>query len=524
MTPAPGNNPENNKYDVIVIGAGHNGLTTAAMLAKSGRKVVVLERRLIVGGLAAREEFHPGFYTDGILHDASLFDEKVIRELGLSYHGLTMTDCPPPIFAPQREGPGLLLHHDPVLAKSEIEKHSAGDATRYVEYRAFLDRVRPFFNRLLRSIPPDVAAGGWRDQLALASTGLTLRRLGRKDMMEVLRIGPMCVADWLNEWFETQLLSCLLAGPALTCSSTGPWSPATNAMLLRHEMLSGRTATGGSSSITDALRVSCEQLGIDLHTNATVKEVRITGGVIEGVTLQDSESFDAPIVAASCDPKTLFCSLIDGRHIPARLEDRMTHLRTLGTTVKVHLALGKPLRFACRPDLEIQHARIAESFDEMERAFDSTKYRHCATSPILDIAIPSISNPTLAPKDHHVVSILAHFAPYDLDGSWGNDARESFGDLVVNRLASYAVDLNDAIIAREVLTPLDIETRYGLTGGHLHHAEHGLDQMITRPVPECARYGTPIRGLYLCGSGSHPGGGITGLPGSLAAKTIIKAG
>ena len=353
-------------------------------------------------------------------------------------------------------------------------------------------------------------------------------------MMEVLRIGPMCVADWLNEWFETQLLSCLLASPALTCSSTGPWSPATNAMLLRHEMLSGRGvtggATGGSSSIIDALKVSCEQLGVEIRTNAAVKEVRITSGTIEGVTLKDGESFDAPIVAASCDPKTLFGSLIEGRHIPARLEVRMTHLRALGTTAKVHLALRKPLRFACRCELEIQHARIAESFDEMERAFDSTKYRQYSLAPILDVAVPSISNPALAPKDHHVVSILAHFAPYDFEGDrrntggWTDDAREAFGDLVVSRLASYAIDLNDAIIAREVLTPLDIETRYGLTGGHLHHAEHGLDQMITRPVPECARYQTPLRGLYLCGSGSHPGGGITGLPGSLAARAIVKSG
>ena len=512
--------PGNTKYDVIVIGAGHNGLIAAARMAVLRKKVVVLERRDVIGGLAASEEFHEGFNSPGLLNEASLDSEVGAFLLN---NGPNEFDWPQaiPTFIPQLDGPGLFLHHDPEESKVELDKHSPSDAGRYAEYRAFLKRIHPFFERLLGRSPPDINAGGLGTMLTMASTGLTLRRLGRKDMMEVLRIGPMCVADWLNEWFETEALKCLLAMPSIACSSTGPWSPATNAMLLRHEILTANQGSMLPSTMIDHYSETARSLGVEIRTDATVSEVRITNGVIQGVTLEGGETIDAPIVAASCDPKTLFTKLIDNSHLPASLEQRIAHVRCTGTTLKVNLALDGSLRFACRPDLEVERAVIAETLDTMEKAFDPIKYHQLPEKPILDVCVPTVSNPDLAPEGKHVVSILAHFVPYDLEGGWTDEARDLIGDRVVKRLAEYAPDVDSRIIAREVLTPVDIESRYGNTGGHLHHLEHGLDQMITRPVPECARYATPIQGLYLCGSGSHPGGGITGLPGSLAAQRIL---
>lgn len=512
--------PSSDRFDVIVIGAGPNGLTAAATLAKRGRKVLVLERRDVIGGLAAREEFHPGFFTPGVLHDAALFDRHVIDDLGLARHGLVLTDSPPSVFAPQRDGPGLLLHHDPDRAHEEIAAHDAGDAERYANYRAFLDSIRPFFGRLLRGAPPDIEHDGWRSQFSLASTGFALRRLGRRTMMQVLRIGPMCAADWLNEWFHADLLKCLLAAPAFDGSLTGPWSPGSNAMLIRNEMLSGPAAPGGPASITAALEAACRRLGAVIRIGADVSRVRVDAGISRGVTLADGETIDAGCVMASCDPLTLFGTLVQSREQPDALAQRIAHFRSVGTLARVNLALSAPLRFACRPDLAVGRARIAETFDEMERACDATKYRRCSETPILDVSVPTITDATLAPEGRHVASIIAHYAPHNIAGGWTDEARASFADRVIDRLSQYAPDVPSSIIAREVLTPVDLERRYGITGGHIHHGEHGLDQMIVRPVPECARYATPIGGLYLCGSGSHPGGGLTGLPGALAARAV----
>ncbi len=514
------------RYDVIVIGAGHNGLTTAALLAKRGRRVLVLERRTVVGGLAATEQFHPGFRGWGLLHESAIGfgqQRQVVPTTPARVDPDTSWMEKRSIFVPQSEGRGLQLFLDAKTAREEIAAQSPKDADRYIEYRAFLDRVRPFLNRLLKQAPPDITAQGWGSMMTLAGTGLSLRRLGRRDMMEILRIGPMCVADWLNEWFESDAIKCALANSAIACSATGPWSPATNAMLLRHEAFEMFGDIGDCRHYLGGVQKTASRHGAGIRTESAVREIRVEDGRVVGVTLESGESIDAPIVAASCDPKTLFQKLIESRHLPASLEHRIAHVRCSGTTVKVNLALDGPLRFACRPDLDVERAVIAESLDAMEKAFDPIKYRQLPERPILDVCVPTISSPDLAPDGKHVVSILAHFVPYDLEGGWTDDARTLIGDRVVARLAEYAPDVTKLILAREVLTPVDIESRYGVTGGHLHHVEHGLDQMITRPTPECARYATPIKGLYLCGSGSHPGGGITGLPGMLAADVIAKA-
>ncbi len=503
-------------YDVIVIGGGHNGLATAALLAGKGRSVLVLERHSVLGGLAVGDAFHPGFTSAGLLHDTSGLGTRLIEELKLE----PLTAEPPPVFTPQEpgDGPGLLLHRDAERAAGEIETHSAADSRRYDEYRALLQRLRPFISSLFDNTPPAIV-GDAASLLGLMGRGLALRRLGRDDMMELLRITPMALADWLGEWFDTELLRCTLALPPIAATRTGPWSPGNVANLLRLESMAGLAVAGGPTAFIDALTAATRERGVDVRTDAEVRRVRTSSGGVSGVELADGETIDAPVVAASCDPKQVFLKLVDPAMVTPKFNHQVDKLRGSGTTAKVDLAITGSLRFACRPDLAVVQAHVVTTIDDMERAFDATKYGRCSEQPVLEVRALTDH----APENHCVVSIAAHFAPHDLAGGWTDAARERLGDAVVETLARYAPDLPGQIIARRVLTPVDIETRYGVTGGHIHHVEHALDQLIVRPVPQCARYATPIRGLYLCGSGSHPGGGLTGRPGTLAAATILSS-
>jgi phytoene dehydrogenase-like protein len=375
-----------------------------------------------------------------------------------------------------------------------------------------LSRIAPFTRSLFDNGPPTLtgsAASIW----PLASRGLALRLLGRVTMLELLRVGPMCLADWLNESFESDLLKVTLAAPALAGTRAGPWSPGTAANLLRLEALAGNTVEGGAPALIDALENAAAQRGVEIRLGSEVSRIRTAAGVVEGVELAGGAQIDAPVVLSSCDPKRTFLHLLGATAISPKLGHQIDKLRSSGTTAKVDLALREPLRFACRPDLEIEHAGLGcSTIDDLERAFDGVKYRQCSGAPLLDVHVP-------APN---VASILVHFAPHDLEGGWTDSRREKLGDLVISTLARYAPGVETIIEARNVLTPPDIEERYGVTGGHIHHIEHALDQMITRPAPSCARYATPIEGLYLCGSGSHPGGGLTGGPGALCAAAVLR--
>ncbi|MBT8484930.1 MAG: NAD(P)/FAD-dependent oxidoreductase [Phycisphaerae bacterium] len=499
--------------DVIVIGGGHNGLVTAAALAGKGRSVLVLERHATLGGLAVGDEFHPGYTSAGPLHDTSTFAPALRAELDLD-----AVETPPAVFTPQipDAGPGLLLHRDPGRAAAEIGRQNAVDANRYADYRAFIDRVGGFLTGVLERPPPTPDA-----LRSLLGPAIRLRRLGRIDMLEVLRVAPMCVADWLKEHFESELLSSTLAVPALAGTRSGPWSPGTAANLLRSEALTRSGIRGGAATLIDALVRHARDRGVAIRTEATVTRLRTEGGRVVGVTLADGETIDAPIVAASCDPKHTQLELLAPATLAPRLHHRMTKVRASGAMAIVDLALSAPLRFGCRPELDVAHARVVGTIDDMERAFDATKYGRVSAEPILEVVVPTVETPSLAPPGHHVASIMTHFAPYDLDGGWTGDVADTLADTVIARLATFASDLPSSIVARRVRTPVDLETRYGVTGGHIHHVEHALDQLIVRPDPECARYATPVAGLYLCGSGAHPGGGLTGLPGMLAAEAIL---
>ena len=508
------------KYDVIVIGAGHNGLAAATMLAKLGRRVIVVERRDVTGGLCAGEEFHPGYRTPGLLHDTAGLRLAICDALGLHEHGLQLDDGPPSYFTPQRDGNGLLLHHDTGAAASEIAEHSQKDADAYARFREFIVKVRKVVEPTLNEPPLDVVSLTTVHMVNMLKHGLSMRRLGGRDMMELLRVPPMCVADWLREWFESELLCASMASRGIEGTWCGPWSPGTASNLLVWESTARKSVSGGAAALAESLERAARFREVEIRTGAGVENVRVKDGAVLGVTLTGGEEIDAAVVASTCDPKTTFLGLLDAKHIPHALETRAQAYRQRGTTAKVHLALNKPLEFACRPGYAIEFARTGEKLDDQERAFDAVKYRQMSERPLLDIYVPSIARPESAPDGHATVSILVHFAPYELDGGWDDTARERLGDAVVKELESYAPGVSSSIVAREVLTPVDIESRYGVVQGHIHHGEHSIDQWITRPTLETAGYATPIDGLYICGSGTHPGGGVTCAPGVLAAKKI----
>ncbi len=509
------------RYDTIIIGAGHNGLTAATLLAKAGRQVVVLERRDRVGGLASADEFHPGYQTAGVLHETSAVRRSVVDQLELRKFGLEILQEPAPVLLPEKDGPGYLHWRDPGRAADEIASRSPSDAESYRVYRGFLKRLRPVVRRVFDEFPPDTQGQQLADLWNLGKKALSLRLLGRADMMEVLRIGPMCVADWVAEWFETEILRAAVAGPAVMHDMTGPWSPGTNLNLILAETLGTMAIKGGPAALVQALEKAANASGVEIRTDARVTRLNLQDGAVTGVSLANGEVLDGNQVAAACDPKHLFLKLVPPQLLSMEFERNVQHIRARGTTAKINLALDRYPEFPGRPDLQATFLRTGTSIDDLERAFDPVKYREFALEPMLDIYVPTLEAPQLAPTGHHVFSIQAHWIPYELEGGWTDEARDRLLDSVLDTLDSYSPQLRQSIVAAQVQSPVDLERIYGVTGGHLFHGEHATDQLILRPTPECARYTTPFKGLFLCGSGSHPGGGTTCAPGALATQAML---
>ncbi len=508
-------------FDVIVIGSGPNGLTAAALLAKAGRKVVVLERRDVIGGLAASEEFHAGYRSAGLLHDTTGLRPAVVDALRLTQHGLRLRSQRPDRLALLRTGEGLTIPGDPGSADATLGSISKHDAARFVEFHAWIDGVRPVLADFLNSPLPNIvdieSAGTWD----LMRRALRVRRLGGGPMMDLLRVPPLSVRDWLDEWFTMDLLKAALALDAVGGNWLGPRSPGSATNLLLHEAVAGPGIEGGGHALVAALRAAAESLGVVIRTGARVARVTVHDGRAAGVALDSGEEIAAKVVAASCDPKTAFAMLPEGM-VPFTLRRRIADYRMRGSTAQVLLALDKPLRFACRKGEDIARARTGADMNELERAFDAIKYRRFSERPILDIFVPSVESPDLATAGHAVVSMLVHYAPRDLDGGWNDDQRRRLGDAAVAVLAEHASGVKESIVSGKVLTPADIEARYGISGGHIFHGECALDQILIRPTPECSGHATPVPGFYLCGSGTHPGGGLTCAPGLLAAAAILK--
>ncbi len=506
--------------NVIVIGAGPNGLTAASLLAKSGRNVLLVERSGTVGGLAASHEFHPGYRSAGLLNDTTALRPSVVEQLELAKHGLVLRDRPRTILACGSEGRSLLLHGEAGQAARAIGDHSQADAGRYVEYRAFIEGIGDLLRSFIDEPPLDLLDLPANRPWDLIRRGFGLRRLGRKRMMELLRLPPMCVADWLNEWFESEPLKAALALPAIAGTFMGPRSPGSNLNLLLHETSATPGARGGGAALISALKNAATAQGVEIRTSADVRRILTDSAGVCGVELSDGERIDCRTIAASCDPKQTLLRLMPAGALTHRLRHRIETYRTRGTTAQVLLALGGPVRFGACPDEPIEYCRIAPDLVALERAFDAVKYRTIADEPACEVHVASASDPGLAPSGHAVVSVLVHFVPYDTNPEWDDSTRTQLGNVVVGLLDRHAPGVRDNVIASRVLGPRDIEAHYATSGGHIHHGEHGLDQLLVRPAPECVGYRSPIPGLFLCGSGSHPGGGLTCAPGRLAVRSI----
>jgi len=510
--------------DLIVIGSGVNGLTTAARVARAGRSVLVLERRAVAGGLAAAEEFHPGYRSPGFFQDTGGLRPAVVSGLGLVGHGLEMRSEPAPILALGGKGGAILLHADPDRAAPEIAAHSAADASRYAGFRAFLAGIRPLLADFIDRPPLNLIEIDSESPWELMRRGLGIRRLGAKRMMELLRLPPMAVADWLGEWFECGLLKAALALPSVAGAYMGPRSPQSAMNLLLHEGAAGPGVVGGSQALAAALEKCAGASGARIRTGARVERLLVGSKGVEGVRLAGGEEIRAAGVAAACDPKQLFLDLLPTGALPGRVIEKIRAFRTRGTTAQVLLAMSRPLRFAARQEVPVELARIGRDLDHLEKAFDAVKYRRWSEDPVLEVQAASAVSGRLAPAGHDAVSILVHHAPYDLEGGWDAETAERLAELVLSRLEEHAPGIRSAVVARAVRSPADLEALYGLTGGHVHHGEYALDQLLVRPIPECVGYRSPLAGLHLCGSGSHPGGGLTCAPGWLAAAEILRTG
>jgi phytoene dehydrogenase-like protein len=508
--------------DAIVIGAGHNGLVAALQLARAGRKVSVVEARSEPGGLCASSALHPGYSVPGLLHDTTGVHRELVEALGLSRFGLEFEAETPSVLAAHSAHRGVVLHAEGGRSRDELEALHKGDGDAYLRWRGFLARVRGFVSGVLNQPPPPLRPRSLAELWRIGKQGLALRRLGNADMLELLRVAPMCAADWLQESFSGPLLPAALAGPGLAGAFLGPRAPGSAAGLLLYECVRGPEVRGGPAALVEALRQAFVAAGGQIRLETEVARILVDRGTVSGVAFADGGTLEAPVVLATCDPKRALLELLEPGLLPLAVEEQIAAVRTRGTTAKVNLALDGRLGFRGREGERHARAFVADDLDEIERAFDAAKYRVCSERPHLDVCVPSALDASLAPEGKDVVSILAHCAPHDLEGGWSQQASERFGDAVVDALERVAPGTKQRILAREVLSPSDIERRFGPSGGHVHHGEHALDQLLfMRPTPGLAHYATPIGGLYLGGSGSHPGGGVTCRPGTLAARAIL---
>jgi phytoene dehydrogenase-like protein len=498
---------------------------------------VVLERRARVGGAAVTEEFHKGFRCSTLSHAMGPLLPSVVRELELERHGLETIRPQVQLFAPDPEGRSLCLYDDPARTARELEKLSPHDAGHYAEFYKSFAHIGRVLNPLLSMTPPSIDKPSVADLWGLGKLGKDFRGLKKRDAYRLLRWGPMAVADLVAEWFETELLRASVAARGIFGAFAGPWSAGTSAALLLQAAIGGQAfgpasfVRGGMGALTAALERAATAAGASVRTGADVAEIRVKDGKATGVLLEDGEEIQARAVVSNADPRHSFLRLVDPTELDPDFLNKIRNYRATGVAAKLNLALDglpsfKGLKKAesLTAPAELQgRIHIGPSIDYLERAFDDAKYGDYSREPYMDITIPSVTDPSLAPAGSHVMSVYVQFAPCKLkEGDW-TSRREEFADRVLKVLAQYAPDLPERVVHRQVITPQDLEREYGLTGGHILHGEMSLDQLFTfRPLIGWARYRTPIEGLYLCGAGTHPGGGVTGAPGLNASREILK--
>ncbi len=524
--------PSQTQRDVVIIGGGHNGLITAFYLAKAGYKPLVLERSAQVGGAAVTDEFHPGFRCSTLSHTAGPILPSVVRDMQLEKHGLKLITPDVCVTALSPDGRALSLYQDAARSAQEIASFSQKDAARYPEFEKSLGKIAKVIGEALATTPPDIDHPNSGDLWSMLKTGRAIRKLGKRDMFRLLRWGPMAVADLASEYFETELLRAVIAARGVFGTFLGPWSAGSALVLLiraaadPHPAGSACFAAGGMGAVTQAMAAAAKAAGAEIRTGAEVIEIRVQNGVATGVILSTGEEILAKAVISNADPKRTLLKLTDPTHLSPDFVQKLQHYRGNGTVAKVNLALAGLPKFTALKDGDTNALRgrihIGNEIDYLERAFDESKYGQFSKQPYLEAAIPSLTDPTLAPDGKHVMSIYMQYAPYKLKGDW-EEQRKALGQTVVQTLAQYAPNLPELILTHQIITPRDLEEKYGMTGGQIFHGDLALDQFFTmRPLLDWARYKTPIVNLYLCGSGTHPGAGLTGGSGANAAREILK--
>ena len=529
--------PPGRGYDAIVVGGGHNALVTAAYLARAGKRTLVLERRGHVGGAAETSDLG-GVRIPRLADTVGRIRPSVVKDLELRSHGLRLVAPDVRVFAPQPDGRAITLWSDQARTVAGLRDWSSHDADSYPDFDRLVRALARFLAELAAETPPDIKAPGIGDALMGLKLGRTFRGLGKHDSHTILRVLPMAVADFVAEAFETDALQAAVAWRGVRHSFLGPWSAGSTAILLNDGAgndggAAGQTvfAIGGPGALAEALASAARAAGAEIRCGADVTAIVSRDNHVTGVALASGEEIHAPIVASGLDPKRTLVGLADPVTIGPTMRWRSGNYRTPGVVAKVNLVVDRLPRFtaAAGDDEQVLRGRILATpgIDAIERAFDAAKYGRISETPVLEATIPSLVDPSLvdgAPSGTHVVSVSAQYAPYRLrDGSWDDDGRaDALGDRVVAVLDGLASGFASSIRAREVITPLDLERDYGLSGGHPLHGEQALDQFfLWRPLLGSGRYRLPIDGLYLCGSGAHPGGGITGQPGQNAAREIL---
>jgi phytoene dehydrogenase-like protein len=522
------------RYDAIIIGAGHNGLVTACYLARAGLRVLVLERRHLVGGACVTEETFPGFKVSTASYVNSLFHTPIVRELNLTAYGYEVLARSPSSFTPFLDGRSLMMGPDGEETRKEIAKFSKRDAERYPQYEAMLERVAAVVEPTLTVTPPDIRRPRAGDLKTLLTLGRSFRRLGDATG-EAVEILTGAARPILDRWFESEELKGTLATDAIIGAMASPSMPGTAYVLFHHVMgEAGGTRgvwaymRGGMGGITQALAGAARDLGAEIRCEAEVDRILVSDGRASGVALASGDEFHAPIVASNADANVTFLQLLDRSVLPAAFVADVERISYASASLKINVALDALPNFTAVPGTEPgpQHRgtiHLVPDQDYIERAFDDAKYGRPSADPVIECQLPSVVDPTVAPEGKHLMSMFIQYAPYELrDGSWDDDRRDAFADRVFDVVSDYAPNFKDAVIDRQVLAPPDLERVFNLTGGNIFQGAMTPGQLFAfRPVPGYARYRTPIRGLYLCGSAAHPGGGVMGTPGMNAAREIL---
>jgi phytoene dehydrogenase-like protein len=523
------------EYDAIVVGAGHNGLVAACYLARAGLRVLVLERRHLVGGACVTEETFPGFQVSTAAYVVSLFRKEIVRDLRLAEYGFQVLPRDPSSFTPYPDGRSLLLGPDPSLNHAEISKFSARDAARYPEYEAMLERVAAFIEPTLTMTPPDLLRPGLRGLRQLLGLGRSFGRLGLA-ASEAVEVLAGAARPLLDRWFESVELKATLATDAIIGAMASPSTPGTAYVLLHHVMgeTDGRRGVwgyvrGGMGRLSQALAGAARDLGVVIRCEAEVARIVVRDGRVTGVVLVGGDEYHAPVVASNADAHVTFARLLDPGALSPELVAAVGRISYESASLKINVALGELPSFrACHdPAPGPQHRgtiHICPDLDYIERAYDDAKYGRPSERPILECTIPSVVDPTVAPRGQHLMSIFVQYAPYALRESTWDRLGDRFADRCFDVLDEYAPNFRRSVLARQVVTPLDLERTFNLTGGNIFQGAMIPTQLFSfRPVLGCAGYRTPIKGLYLCGAAAHPGGGVMGTPGWNAAREILRA-